>query len=170
MNTVIVDLDNCISDDSWRIPHINWQKSNPLERYHDYHSLAAFDQIGNEDIIFSARAGVDQVVIFTARPVMYRAATEEWLRRNNVPFKYLIMRNNNDHRPSLDLKRSMLHWLPELYDVPWHSIVGAYDDRPDVVEMYRKHHMPGYLRSIHDVCAYTPPPVSTSNTLTVSAQ
>jgi hypothetical protein len=170
MNTVIVDLDNCISDDSWRIPHINWQKSNPLDRYHDYHSLAAFDRIGNEDIIFSARAGVDQVVIFTARPVMYRAATEEWLRRNNVPFKYLIMRNNNDHRPSLELKRSMLHWLPELYDVPWHSIVGAYDDRPDVVEMYRKHHMPGYLRSIHDVCAYTPPPVSTSNTLTVSAQ
>jgi hypothetical protein len=170
MNTVIVDLDNCISDDSWRIPHINWQKSNPLERYHDYHSLAAFDRIGNEDIIFSARAGVDQVVIFTARPVMYRAATEEWLRRNNVPFKYLIMRNNNDHRPSLELKRSMLHWLPELYDVPWHSIVGAYDDRPDVVEMYRKHHMPGYLRSIHDVCAYTPPPVNTNNTITVSAQ
>jgi hypothetical protein len=169
MNTVIVDLDNCISDDSWRIPHINWQKSNPLERYHDYHSLAAFDRIGNEDIIFSARAGVDQVVIFTARPVMYRAATEEWLRRNNVPFKYLIMRNNNDHRPSLELKRSMLHWLPELYDVPWHSIVGAYDDRPDVVDMYRKHHMPGYLRSIHDVCAYTPP-VNTNNTITVSAQ
>lgn len=166
MNTIIVDLDNCIADDSWRIPRINWQKRDPLERYHDYHSLAAFDKLCNEDILFGARAGVDQIVVFTARPTMYHAATEEWLRRNNVPFKHLIMRNNNDNRPSLELKRTMLHWLPELYGVPWGSIVAAYDDRPDVVEMYRKHHLPGYVRAIHDVCAYTPP---SNNTLTVSS-
>ena len=162
MNTIIVDLDNCIADDSWRIPRINWQKRDPLERYHDYHSLAAFDKVCNEDIL----SGVSQSVVFTARPTMYHAATEEWLRRNNVPFKHLIMRNNNDHRPSLELKRTMLHWLPELYDVRWSSIAAAYDDRADVVEMYRKHHVPAFVRSVHEVCAYTPPE---TNTLTVSA-
>lgn len=164
---IILDLDNCIADDAWRIPHIHWQHRNPADRYHDYHALAAFDALGNEDLLFGARAGADEVVIFTARPVLYRAPTEEWLRRNRVPFKHLIMRNNNDHRPSLELKRTMLHWLPEVYDVPWASIIAAYDDRPDVVEMYRKHHVPGRLRAIHDVCAYTPP--SNTQALTVSA-
>jgi hypothetical protein len=154
MNYVILDLDNCIADDAWRIPRIRWDKTDPLERYHDYHSLAAFDAVGNEDLFERGGLGV---VIFTARPVLYRPATEEWLRRNRVAYHHLIMRNTHDHRKSVELKRQMLHWLPELYDVPWQRIVAAYDDRPDVVEMFRKHHIDAHVRSIHDTCAYTPP-------------
>lgn len=154
---IILDLDNCIADDAWRIPKINWQKSDPMDRYHDYHSLSAFDDLRNEDILVGVREGTEAAIIFTARPVQYRAITEEWLRRKEVPFRYLIMRNNNDRRPSLELKRTMLHWLPEVYDVPWNSVVAAYDDRPDIVAMYRKNHMPGFQRAVHDVCAYTAP-------------
>ena len=151
---VIVDLDNCIADDAWRIPRIDWQKKDPLERYHAYHSLSAFDEVANTDIF--DRAGFE-VIVFTARPVLYRPATEEWLRRNGVPFKHLIMRNNTDHRPSVELKRQMLFWLPELYGVQWKDIFAAYDDRPDVVDMFRRNGVDAYVRSIHDVCAYTAP-------------
>lgn len=154
MSYVIVDLDNCIADDAWRIPKINWQKHEPLERYHAYHSLAAFDEVCNRDIF--DRAGLE-VIVFTARPVLYQHATEEWLRRNDVPFRHLLMRNNNDHRSSVEVKRQMLHWLPELYDVPWRQIWGAYDDRQDIVDMFRRHHIDAYVRAIHDVCAYTDP-------------
>jgi hypothetical protein len=163
MNHIIVDLDNCIADDAWRIPRINWQKANPMERYHDYHSLSGFDDLRNEDILMSAACDV-AILVFTARPLQYRPMTEEWLRRKGVPFKHLIMRNNNDHRPSLELKRHMLHWLPEVYGVRWGSIVAAYDDRPDVVEMYLKHGIPSEVRAVHNVCAYTAP-----DTVTVSA-
>jgi hypothetical protein len=162
MSYVILDLDNCIADDAWRVPHINWQKKDPLERYHEYHSLSAFDAVGNADLFAGHH---HEVIVFTARPVLYSAVTQEWLRRNGVPVKHLIMRNLGDHRPSVELKRHMLHWLPELYDVPWGEIVAAYDDRPDVVAMYAKHNIPAHERSIHDVCAYTPP--QPTNTITV---
>jgi hypothetical protein len=103
MSCIILDLDNCIANDAWRIPKINWQKENPLDRYHDYHSLSGFDELGNGDIL--TRHELAEIVIFTARPVLYRAVTEEWLRRNGVNYEYLVMRNNNDHCHSLELKR-----------------------------------------------------------------
>jgi hypothetical protein len=37
------------------------------------------------------------------------------------------------------------------------NIEAAYDDRPDVVEMYKQHGINGQLMSVHDVCAYTNP-------------
>ena len=154
---VILDLDNCIADDAWRIPRINWQKADPFERYHDYHLLSGFDAVGNEHLLEGVRAGRERAIVFTARPVAYQAVTEEWLRRRGVPCARLIMRNNNDHRPSVELKRKMLHWLPELYDVPWSAVSAAYDDRPDVVSMYREHDIQAHLAAIHAVCAYTQP-------------
>ena len=154
MTYIILDLDNCIADDAWRIPRINWQKSNPIERYHEYHSLSAFDGVGNTDL-FSGNH--HKVIVFTARPVLYSFITFEWLKRNGIRAEHVVMRNNDDRRNSVDLKRHMLHWLPEHYGVAWQDVVAAYDDRPDVVEMYRKHHIPAFVRCIHDACAYTQP-------------
>lgn len=151
----IVDLDNCIADDSWRIPRINWQKSNPMDRYHDYHSLSAFDATGNMDIF--AEHAQAECIVFTARPTAYAAVTREWLRRNGIVVKHLLMRNNNDHRHSLDLKRTMLGWLEDAYEVPLNRVVAAYDDRADVVEMYRSKGIPAFRREIHKFCAYNPP-------------
>jgi len=151
--TTIIDLDNCIADDAWRIPRIQWQHSDPDRRYHDYHLLAAFDSCANHDLF----EGNDNVVILTARPILFKAATEEWLRRNGVRYKHLIMRNNDDHSHSKDLKRAQLGWMRSHYGVPWSFIAAAYDDREDVVEMYRELGIPGHVRRIHDVCAYTPP-------------
>lgn len=152
---IIIDLDNCIADDSWRIPKINWQKSNPMERYHEYHSLSGFDRPGNLDIFQEHKDAVG--IVFTARPVHYHAITEEWLKRNRIPFEYIVMRNNQDHRHSLELKRTMLNWLPDMYNIKLDWIVAAYDDRADVVAMYKEHGIDGRRREIHNVCAYTAP-------------
>lgn len=152
---IIVDLDNCIADDAWRIPHINWQKSDPMERYHDYHSLSGFDRVGNIDLFekhFDAK-----IIVFTARPVHYATLTKEWLRRSKIPYEYLVMRNNNDNRHSLELKQTMLSWLPHIYGVPLSEIVAAYDDRPDVVAMYSRAGLNAEKREIHNICAYTKP-------------
>ena len=72
MSVIILDLDNCIADDSWRIPKINWAAEDPLNRYHDYHSLSGFDTAHNHDLYINTRC---DIVIFTARPIMYRALT-----------------------------------------------------------------------------------------------
>lgn len=149
---IILDLDNCIADDGWRIQHINWQLKDPDRRYHDYHLLAAFDECKNVHL-FNGR---EDIIILTARPITFKAATVEWLFRNNVWHKHLLMRNVGDHRPSVKLKEAQLGWLTE-YAVGLSDIELAVDDRPDVLEMYARYGIPTKLCSIHSVCAYTMP-------------
>lgn len=159
MSVIILDLDNTIADDAWRIRKINWQKTNPQERYHDYHLLSAFDEAGNTDLFRNCE---HRIVVLTARPVAYHALTTEWLMRKGVAVEHLIMRNNGDHRHSRDLKRMQLQWLPQLYGIGLDEIQCAYDDREDVVQMYREHGVTAQVRSIHNVCAYTAPTKETA--------
>lgn len=134
MKVVIFDLDNCISDDRWRRHHIKRQDVPARNRYHDYHSLMGFDCPRNLHLLL--KHGDAQIVIFTGRPEAYRAVTLEWLHRNNINFKMLFMRANFDHRPNPEVKRRHLKAL--LLSVWKEDIVCAYDDRLDVVEMYRE--------------------------------
>lgn len=154
MSVIVLDIDNCIADDKWRIPRINWAAQDPLNRYHDYHSLSAFDNAHNHDLYINTRC---DIVIFTARPIMYRALTEEWLRRHGVGYQLLMMRDMDDHSPSVELKRKQLMALFSNTDIRAGDIVGAFDDRPDVVEMYSVFGIPSQVRCVHDVCAYTKP-------------
>lgn len=160
MSFIILDLDNTIADDSWRIPKINWQKKDPFERYHEYHSLSGFDRAGNKDLFKGTK---HDIIILTARPVHYSAITMEWLNRQHIKPFALLMRNNNDHCPSVELKRKQMGWLTHLYNVPVELIHCAYDDRPDVVQMYLEHGVVAEVRSIHNVCAYTAPKEENAN-------
>lgn len=147
METVILDLDNCISNDLWRIPHIQMQHSDLTRRYHDYHSLSAFDEVGNHDLFETPH----KIAILTGRPAHYKTQTIVWLVNNHIAFDHLIMRNNEDHSPSAVLKQKQLGWLIEYYDVRKSDIVAAYDDRLDVVEMYRANGLTAYVRQINDL-------------------
>jgi hypothetical protein len=149
----ILDLDNCIADDGWRIPRIQWQHKDLDRRYHEYHQLAAFDLLGNGRLL----ATPHDIAVFTARPVAYRAMTEEWLKRNCIRPKVLMMRNNGEHKPSVILKAQHLDWLINFNGYRLEDILDAYDDRPDVVEMYRTAGINAHVAAIHDVCAMTPP-------------
>src|SRR5579862_9309588 len=101
MSALILDLDNCIADDGWRIRYINWKHPDLFVRYHQYHSLSPWDQIGNRELFQSTP---HRVFILTARPVLYREMTEEWLRRNGVTYAAMLMRNNHDTRHGVALK------------------------------------------------------------------
>ena len=154
MSVIILDIDNCIADDRWRIPFINWQTDNPVWRYHDYHSLSGFDMAHNHELYINTR---HDIVIFTARPIMYQAITMEWLKRHGVGHQLLMMRDMDDHCHSVELKEKQLNALFANTNVKAEDIVGAYDDRPDVVEMYKKFGIPAEIKFVHDVCAYTKP-------------
>lgn len=149
----IVDLDNCIADDGWRIRHIAWQHENPFDRYHAYHSLAPFDVLRNEHIL----ATKSRIVVFTARPVHYAHATREWLERNDVHPLHILMRNNHDHRPSVQLKEWQLDCLLAHHDVHIEEILMAHDDRQDICDMFERRGIPATRTFIHNNCAYTRP-------------
>lgn len=154
MSVIILDIDNCIADDSWRIPRINWQTDNPIWRYHDYHSLSGFDTAHNHELYINTR---HDIVIFTARPIMYQAITMEWLKRHGVGHQFIMMREMDDHCHSVELKEKQLNALFANTNVKAEDIVGAFDDRPDVVAMYATFGIPSQVKFVHDVCAYTKP-------------
>lgn len=148
----ILDLDNCIADDAWRVPFIDWKAPSIWRRYHKYHSLAAFDRCGNRRLL----SFDEPTAIFTARPIWYRELTEEWLARNDVPYQHLLMRNNEDERPSTALKLTQLRWLLQHYGVNIGEITVAYDDRPDVVGMYLAEGIRAEVAFIHHNVNYGP--------------
>lgn len=149
MTFIILDLDNTIFDDAWRIPRINWKEQDPFKRYHEYHSLAPFDEIGNVDLFENTP---HEIIIMTARPVHYRAQTEEKLLRHGIDPALILMRNTSDHVHSKELKRQQLCSLKPAHGILREDIVCAYDDRQDVVDMYRRTlGIKAEVRRIHNV-------------------
>lgn len=145
--SIILDLDNCISDDGWRINKILRSKNDKLEKYHIYHSLCGFDQCKNE-MLFRHQ---QDIIVLTGRPIMYRPMTEHWLQLNKIFPKVLLMRNNYDFRSSVDLKRSMVDMLDGIYQVDLAEVTCAYDDREDIVAMYKAKGLEAHRVFIHDL-------------------
>lgn len=146
----ILDLDNCIADDAWRIQHINWQQKDLFLRYVAYHQLAPWDWARNHELFANYNGSI---IVITGRPVFFRAAAEEWLRRNGIQFAHMIMRNDHDYRYSVEVKRTAVGGLSE-YDVALKDIEMAYDDHEPVVSMYREFGIPAAMKRIHDISAY----------------
>lgn len=70
-------------------------------------------------------------IILTGRHERYRKATEEWLKRHNVKYDFMLMRGDDDMRPDDKVKYEMLQSLEDKYKI---YIVS--DDRPKVTQMY----------------------------------
>lgn len=157
MAIVIFDLDNCVSDDSRRIPLIDWSQATPEQRYAKYHDMCHLDDPANVQLVQANASAGHAIVFMTARPVTVRAKTEAWIQTLlGVKRFTLMMRNVGDHRKSVEVKRDMLLALPE-YDMSIDCVAIAYDDRQDVLDMYASYGIKTQLLKIHDVCAYTPP-------------
>jgi hypothetical protein len=167
MKYVIFDLDNCLADDRERIKLINWQEQHPDQRYADYHRDISNDLVGNYDKFISATLNATPVFL-TARPHTVgrsniRLQTMYWLKEHlGVEDPILLMRNVGDHRPSVELKRMQLSHLSE-WDVRYEDIVCAYDDREDVVAMYKSFGIRAEVLAIHLVDAMAAPMISQTN-------
>lgn len=147
----LIDIDNCIADDSWRIPFIDWSTENMEKRYRAYHQLSAFDPpICNREIL---SPNPDDNIFITARPNFYRPLTMQWLRRRRVEPRALLMRPNDYNGSPSECKRELLMRVR----VPLAMIRVAFDDRQDILDMYAEYGILTRRVFIHDVCAMTQP-------------
>lgn len=150
----ILDIDNVLSDDEWRIPLINWDKTCPNERYHDYHLASAFDRAVNQRLLSEYS---DRNILFTAMPERYRTLRTMWLNHHRLGYGQLLMRANDDHRPSDLVKRDMLFVLFS-QGLSHTDVELACDDREDVLAIYTLHGVSNVrVVRVHDSCAYTKP-------------
>jgi hypothetical protein len=155
---IICDLDNCISDDGWRIDRIEWEKHGDA-RYHNYHTLSPFDKSCAMALPLHPWL---RVFFFTARPETYRVITQEWLRRvAEVKVHQLFMRPDGFLGTSPEVKQMQLGWLlnpNNQYDVALIDIVAAYDDHQGVIDMYKRNGIAGATRHfIHKKDAFHDP-------------
>lgn len=144
---ILCDVDNVISDDSWRVKFIAHHRVDARARYHEYHAAALLDAAANLELVKDQRA---TVFFLTAMPEEYAYLREAWLRNNRIRYERVLYRAANDRRPSPDVKRSMLKQL-RVDGVPLREVVAAYDDQPAIVAMYNEEGLPGKLVKIHDL-------------------
>lgn len=134
---VIFDLDNCLSDDQWRLHMIDIynlpfaSEHQLMACYDNYHLLSPWDSARHIDFFNSFPESTFDRIVVTSRPEKFRTMTYEWLSRSMLHPRRVLMRANDDFRNCVEVKQSMVERLkPEL-------IHHAFDDKADVVAMYR---------------------------------
>lgn len=150
MKYVILDLDNVISDDAWRISRIKQDEHDLFIKYHDYQLLAGFDNFKNQHLVNVIGMRGYKIIISTGRSEHYRAITEVWLNKYRIFPIEIYMRPNGDCGSSVDIKKAHYAKL----NISRHNIVWVYDDNPNVINMYKLLGIPTQLISINDFRLY----------------
>lgn len=91
----------------------------------------------NDHVVRAARRAQDEGhinIVCTGRMERHRALSRRWLKKHDVPYAYLWMRADGDYRKDFVVKRDMLLAARIAFD-----IVGVWDDRPEVIEMWENH-------------------------------
>jgi len=129
MKAVLCDIDNTLSLASWR----NQYKGD----WDTYHKLSTDDEPVSEIIeaVNALAAAGIAVIIITARPERWRGITIEWLSHHRVAGDGLLMRPDDDWRPSpiVKMELAVSHFGPDLAD----HVSLVIDDRDDVLEAFR---------------------------------
>ncbi len=126
---IILDLDGCSCNDEHRL-HVleqNWPRSPRI--WDAYHSLCIHDCPANKDV-WRDRS---DIIVLTGRPADYESATRAWMARHGMKTHFIQMRPVGNVDPAPLLKRI---WASRLLKDGVH-IDAAYDDRQDIVDMYK---------------------------------
>jgi hypothetical protein len=130
---VICDIDNVLADDGWRRKRIAWDCDDLVRRFHQYQLACRFDRARNLHLIQNG----EPVALFTAQPEAYAELRRDWCARRGIRPAVIYHRTNNDLRGSVAVKRDMARRLLREFDLRTRDVVAAYDDRVDIVTMYR---------------------------------
>lgn len=127
----LFDIDHTLSDSFVRdhmINNVSWD---------EYHSNSAYDEpirlmadLANS-LYFSGWTNIG----LTTRPEKWRSLTMRWLHKHDIMLEDLLMRPNDDLRPTsilkLDLVRKRFpHWEPDKFIL--------FDDREEVIKAFRQ--------------------------------
>lgn len=141
---VVINIDGCISDDRWRRARVPEGASKP-EHFAHYHAGASDDPPLNfgSAILMNHIANGDFIVFATGRYAKEAEATAVWIRRNfriePVTDFSILMRADDDQRPVVEVKREFAAYLNNSFcQQKGMKVVAAYDNRRDVVEVYRE--------------------------------
>lgn len=127
---IIVDIDGTLADNKHRQSLVQ----TAPKQWDEFFKLCEFDSVIEPvaEVVRSMNRD-HHILIVTGRPERYRESTVRWLRKHNVPFWSLYMREDDDHRPDHIIKHEILTQIRYVHDP-----ILAIDDRPEVVNMWRE--------------------------------
>jgi hypothetical protein len=129
----VFDIDGTIADISHRLHFI----TKPEKDWTAFYLAAAEDQPIWDTITVAralAKAG-HRVIYITGRSEDIRGITNAWLLKYRVPQGSLYMRKANDYREDFQVKSEI---LDKILNTPgFENIDGVFEDRQQVVDMYR---------------------------------
>jgi phosphoglycolate phosphatase-like HAD superfamily hydrolase len=129
----IFDIDGTLADLSHRLHFI---KQKPAD-WDSFFAACPKDH-PIQELIMTARllaeAGAD-IVMVSGRSDAVQKQTAEWFREHGIPCHSLYMREAGDHREDSVVKAELLADVIE--NNPENSIVAVFEDRKQVVDMYR---------------------------------
>lgn len=119
---IVVDLDGTLANLNGRLPYGDAQKDceNDLLRQE------VLDQVKQFTLM--------KRLIVSGRFDTYKEQTERWLKKHNIHYDGLFMREANDTRGDQIIKREIY----EQHIEPFYKVVRVFDDRPKVIRMWRE--------------------------------
>lgn len=136
MKTVIFDIDGTLAN----IEHRTHYVRNGNHDWDKFYSEIEFDAPRPEVIRLTQWYWDNgyHVILCSGRPEHTREATVTWLHDNHVVYEELHMRLDNDYRADYIVKKEMLDYIVgQGFDI---EVV--YDDREQVVDMWRDNNIP----------------------------
>lgn len=132
---VVFDLDGVLSDAAGRQHYLE----RPFRDWDAFFAACGDDPLIDETgRLLSVLDGHLRIVLLTARPVRVQEQTLGWLRRYELRWDLLIMRDHDDYRSSRTFKKESVEELRELgFDLRL-----AFEDDRRNVEMFRAEGIP----------------------------
>lgn len=72
------------------------------------------------------------IIALSGRDAEYREVTETWWKDNGIPFDRFLMRPQGDRRMDAIIKYELF----TEHVAPYYNVLGAFDDRPQVIRMW----------------------------------
>ncbi len=129
----IFDLDGTLANIEHRVHHVRNKPKNWKAFYAESDKDEAYDDMCGLFMLFDSSGFINIIVTGREGTPAYRDKTMDWLIENEVVPHRLLMRPEKDHRQDFIVKEEILKKLQEEFD-----IFMAFEDRTQVVEMYRK--------------------------------
>jgi phosphoglycolate phosphatase-like HAD superfamily hydrolase len=106
----VLDIDATLSDTSQRIKFLNRKPKD----WDSFFAHAKDDAVLEEGLAVATTLAADhELVYLTGRPERLRRDTVKWFEDNGFPEGKLLMRGNNDRRPSVVMKLARLRTLAQ---------------------------------------------------------
>ena len=129
----IFDIDGTLADLSHRLHFIQSKPSNWTAFF-----AACYKDTPIQEVVMTARLLHEtgaKIVMVSGRSDEVQVQTADWFREHGVPCDVLYMREQGDHREDAVVKAELL--ADVIADDPENSIVAIFEDRKQVVAMYR---------------------------------